>query len=210
MMSLSSDGFSARVEEKGSPAIYLCDVSRLRSLDPGELSPIQKKLFDEIAGPRGGTVAGPFGVWLRRPEIAERANQFGNVLRVEGKLDKRLFELMVLVVARHWSAQYEWFVHEPAARKAGVDDAVIEAIRLGSPPAFSFDDEQLVYDFVTELCESRTVSEKTYERVSAALGTDLTIELVTGVGFYTLAAMMINVFDAPVPNGARPLPPASS
>jgi 4-carboxymuconolactone decarboxylase len=181
-------------------------VSRLPPLDPSELTPFQKKLHDEIAGARSGSVGGPFAVWLRRPEIAARANEFGNALRLDGKLDKRLFELTVLVIARHWSAQYEWFVHEDAARKVGVDEAIIEAIRHGRTPPFTSDNEQVVYDFVRELCETRTVSEPTYERATAALGTDLVIELVTVIGFYTIAAMVINVFDAPVPNGARPLP----
>lgn len=184
----------------------LRDVSRLPALDPNALTPVQKKLYDEIAGPRGGAVGGPFAVWMRRPEIAARANEFGNALRLDGKLDKRLFELAVLVIARHWSAQYEWFVHEEAARKAGLDDAIIEAIRHGRTPSFAGGNDQLVYDFVKELCETRTVAEQTYERATAALGTDLVIELVTVIGFYTIAAMVINVFDAPVPNGTRPLP----
>jgi 4-carboxymuconolactone decarboxylase len=181
-------------------------MSRLPALDPSELSPLQQKLYAEIAGPRGGTVAGPFAVWMRRPEIADRANQFGNALRIAGKLDKRLFELMVLVIARHWSAQYEWFVHEDAARKAGLDDGIIEAIRHRRVPSFAAADEQIVYDVVTELTETKTVSEATYLRATSALGTDLLIELVTAAGFYALVAMVINVFDAPVPNGAHPLP----
>jgi 4-carboxymuconolactone decarboxylase len=181
-------------------------VSRLPPLDPSELTPLQKTLHDEIAGARSGSVGGPFAVWLRRPEIAARANEFGNALRLDGKLDKRLFELAVLVIARHWSAQYEWFVHEEAARKVGVEDGIIEAIRHGRTPAFAGGNERVVYDFVKELTETKTVSEPTYERATAALGTDLVIELVTVIGFYTIAAMVINVFDAPVPNGARPLP----
>jgi 4-carboxymuconolactone decarboxylase len=80
----------------------------------------QKRVYQEIGGARGGLVRGPFVIWLRNPEIADLANQFGNSLRLRGKLDKRLFELMVLIVARHWSAQYEWFAHEKAALKAGV------------------------------------------------------------------------------------------
>lgn len=184
----------------------LPDVSRLPPFDPSTLTPDEKKLHDEIAGPRGGAVGGPFAVWMRRPEIAARANEFGNAIRLNGTLDKRLFELAVLVIARYWSAQYEWFVHEPAARNAGLDDAIIEAIRHGRAPTFTAANERLVYDLTGELCATRTVSDATYERATAALGTELLIELITVIGFYTIAAMVINVFDAPVPNGARPLP----
>lgn len=174
------------------------------------MTPEQKKLYDEIAGPRGGAVGGPFAVWMRRPEIAARANEFGNALRLNGTLEKRLFELAVLVIARHWTAQYEWFVHEPAARNAGLDEAIIEAIRHGRTPSFSAGNDELVYEFVQELCATRTVGTHTYERATAVLGTELLIELVTVVGFYTIAAMVINVFDAPVPNGACPLPTVPS
>src|SRR5579871_1901093 len=95
-------------------------MSRLPALTPDQLSLEQKRLHDAIAGPRGGSVGGPFAVWLRVPRIAEAANRMGNSLRLEGKLERRLFELAILVIARHWSAQYEWFVHEKAALDAGL------------------------------------------------------------------------------------------
>jgi 4-carboxymuconolactone decarboxylase len=181
-------------------------MSRVADLKSEELSPEQKRVYDEIAGPRAGAVRGPFAVWLRTPKIADVANRFGNALRVEGKLDKRLFELAILVVARHWSAQYEWFVHEKDALAAGVSSEVIDAVRHRRVPSFAHADEQLVYDIVSELHDTRTISQAGYDRAVAALGLDLFIELITTIGFYTTAAMMINAFDAPVPGNARPLP----
>ena len=181
-------------------------MARVTDLQPAEMSAAQKRIHDEIGGARGGVVRGPFAIWLRLPEIADRANQFGNALRLAGKLDRRLFELMILVIARHWSAQYEWFAHESAARKEGVSDAVIEAIRAGKRPTFEKDDERLVYDTVRELAEAKTLSQPAYDRVLTALGQDLLIELITAAGFYTMVAMMLNAFDAPVPGGGKPLP----
>jgi len=181
-------------------------MSRLPALTPDQLSPEQKRLHDAIAGPRGGSVGGPFAVWLRVPRIAEAANRMGNSLRLEGKLERRLFELAILVIARHWSAQYEWFVHEKAALDAGLGRDVVEALRHSQVPSFARADEQLVYDVVTEMHETRTLAQANFERALAALGPDLLIELVSVIGFYTTAAMMINAFDAPVPGGARPLP----
>lgn len=181
-------------------------MARVQDLKPEEMSAEQRRIHDEIGGARGGVVRGPFAIWLRLPEIADRANQFGNALRLAGKLDRRLFELMVLVIARHWSAQYEWFAHAEQARKLGVSDGVIEAIRAGRRPSFDKDDERLVYDTVLELAVSKTLSQPTYDRALAALGQELLIELVTAAGFYTMVAMMLNAFDAPVPGGAQPLP----
>jgi 4-carboxymuconolactone decarboxylase len=181
-------------------------MSRVPDLAPDEMTPEQKRIHDEIASKRHANVRGPFAIWLRTPAIADRANQFGNAIRVAGKLDKRLFELMVLIVARHWSAPYEWFAHEAQALEQGVSSAVIEAIRHGRSPDFSRTDEKLVYDLVTELNGRKILSQASYDRGVGHFGLDLFIELVTAIGFYTMVAMTLNAFDAPVPGGGRPLP----
>jgi 4-carboxymuconolactone decarboxylase len=179
-------------------------MARVDHLKPEQLSPDQQRIAREIASTRN-RVGGPFGVWLRTPAIADAANHLGNTLRRDSNLDRRLFELMVLVIARHWGAQYEWFVHESAARQAGLPDAVIAALREGRPPAFAREDEQLVYDAVTELQNSKTLSDDTYARALAAFGLELLIEFISAAGFYTMVAMMLNAFDVPTPDGARPL-----
>jgi 4-carboxymuconolactone decarboxylase len=178
---------------------------RVEDLKPEALTAEQKAIHDRIAGSRGGTVRGPFAIWLRQPAIADAADRLGTTLR-RCSLDQKLFELMVLVVARHYSAQYEWFAHERHAREVGLDNAVIEAIRQRRTPTFTNANEKLVYDLVTEMNESRTLSQGTYDRALAALGLDKLIELITSLGFYTMVAIMLNGFDAPVPGGARPLP----
>jgi 4-carboxymuconolactone decarboxylase len=180
-------------------------MSRVPDLDAAALSPQQRELFDAIAGTRGGVVRGPFAIWLRNEGIADAANRFGNELRLSGKLERRLFELMILTVARHWSAQYEWFAHEQSAVDAGIDRDVIEAIRNRQEPRFVRDDERLIHEVVVELLERRDLSQATYDRALAAFGLDLLIELITSTGFYVLVALMLKAFDAPVPGGARPL-----
>src|SRR3979490_2932956 len=112
-------------------------MSRVPDLAQSEMTAEQKRIHDEIASKRHGNVRGPFAIWLRTPAIAERGNQFGNAIRVAGKLDKRLFELMVLIVARHWSAPYEWFAHEDQALKEGVSPVVGEARPPGRRPGGS-------------------------------------------------------------------------
>ena len=180
-------------------------MARVPDVPFEQMSAEQQRVYREIAGSRSGSVRGPFALWIRNPVLADRASQFGNALRLHGRLEKRLFELMVLLVARHWSAQYEWFTHERAALKAGISTEIVDAIRSGQPPAFERPDEQLVYDTITELNRTRTLSQPAYERALAALGLDLLIELVAAAGFYTMVAMTLNAFDAPVPGGGKPL-----
>jgi alkylhydroperoxidase family enzyme len=121
-------------------------------------------------------VRGPFAIWLRNPKLADAADKFGTTLR-NGDLDQRLFEIMVLVVARHWSAQYEWFAHERHARECGISPDVIEAIRHRRKPTFERDDERLVYELVTEMNETRTLSQ-TPRPGCRRVGLDHVIELV--------------------------------
>jgi len=181
-------------------------MARVPRIDPEKLNPQHKAIYDRIAGVRDGAVGGPFAIWMHTPRLAERADQFGNALRLEGRIDKRLFELIVLITARHWSAQYEWFAHEQAALRAGLAPATVEALRAGRAPEFAREDERTVFELVTELYQSRTLGQQTYERALGILGLEVLIEAITAAGFYTMAAMMINAFDAPVPDGARPLP----
>jgi 4-carboxymuconolactone decarboxylase len=179
-------------------------MARVDQLKPEEFSAEQQRIAGEISATRK-RVGGPFGIWLRTPAIADAANRLGTTLRHDSNLDRRLFELMVLIIARHWGAQYEWFVHESAARKEGLPDAVIEAVRAGRTPAFTDPNEQLVYDVVSELLATKKLSDPTYARALAAFGLELLIEFISAAGFYTMVAMMLTAFDVPTPDGARPL-----
>jgi 4-carboxymuconolactone decarboxylase len=181
-------------------------MARVEDVRFDEMNAEQREAAKEIAGSRGGAVRGPFAVWLRNPQLAIRASRLGDVLRMDGRLDKRLFELTVLIVARHWSAQYEWFVHAKHAADAGLRSEVIEALRTGQEPHFRADDEHIAYQFISELVHTKTIADSTYRRAVDCFGLDLVIELVAVAGFYTCVAMTLNAFDAPVPGGVSPLP----
>jgi 4-carboxymuconolactone decarboxylase len=178
-------------------------VARLDTLPVEQLSPEQKALHDKIRGNRP-KLGGPFGVWLRTPALAGAASSVVEALRENGRLEKRLYELIVLTVVRHWSAQYAWAVHEPIARAAGFSDETIEALRAKRKPVFSKPDEALVHDAVTELLAGKVLSAATYERLLKQFGLDTTIELITIAGLYGMISTVLNGFDVPTPNGERP------
>ena len=170
-------------------------MARLPPLSFEELTPELKTLWQEIGAVRSGSPGGPFSIWMRYPKIAERAHLLGNAVRLEGQLERRLLELAVLVVARHWSAEYVFAAHVPPGSEAGLGDDLVEAIRSHRTPNFTKDDERLVYDTVHELLETKRLSDASFERAHQSLGTDKLIELVTAVGFYMTAAAMVNAFD---------------
>lgn len=178
-------------------------MARLDPLKPEELTPEQSAVHAELLRTRK-RVSGPFGVWLRNPPLADAANRLVLALRENGKLEKRLYELIVLTVVRHWSAQYAWAAHEAAAAAAGLGPAVIEALRQRRRPAFARADERLVHEAVRSLMEDKRLSEQVYQDLLGNFGLDRTIEIITIAGLYSMVSTVLNGFEVPTPNGERP------
>jgi 4-carboxymuconolactone decarboxylase len=179
---------------------------RFKSLSPDEMTPEQKRVAQAIAaGPRGG-VRGPFPALLRSPVLADRVRQLGDYVRFESSLSPLLRELAILVVARFWSAQYEWHAHRQHAVKAGIDPAVPEAIARGERPKLSAD-ENLVYDLCVELLYDRDVSDKTFTAAVKRFGETTVLDLVALASYYSFVSLILNVNRTPIPEGATPLPP---
>jgi 4-carboxymuconolactone decarboxylase len=182
-------------------------MPRISLPSPNSLTPAQRQVYDAIAsGPRGG-VRGPFLGLLHAPEIADKWQQLGEMLRYRTSFEPRLSELAILVTARHMDCQYEWFAHEPHALKGGLSQAVIDAIRVGARPHFDKADEALVYDYAMEMHDTHAVSAATYQRALDAFKTTGVVELTALLGYYTMVAMTLNAHEISVPEGAKlPLP----
>ena len=176
-------------------------MSRLPALPPEEMTPEQKQVHDAIvAGPRGA-VQGPLAVWLHRPELAARAQALGEYCRYNSSLPNRLSELAILVTARQWSAEFEWFAHSQHAAAAGLSAEVIEAIRKGAIPEFDQADEKVVYEVATAIYRDRRLPEDLYARALNVLGQDALVDLIGVLGYYALISMTINAFDVRPPAG---------
>lgn len=179
-------------------------MNRLPPIDPNNLSDAQRPVYDRIAnGPRKG-VRGPLAIWLHRPELAECAQALGRYCRYDTCLEPRLSELAILMMGRHWLAEYEWAAHKPFALEAGLAPDIIDAIRDDQQPAFENADEALVYRFIRELHAHREISSSLYTEFTELLGTDAAVDLVGIAGYYTLISMTIKVFEVPPPAGATP------
>lgn len=181
---------------------------RLKDIPDEQMTAPQRALRDAIfAGPRGKRpkLTGPFAIWLHAPEYGNFAQALGAHCRFKTAVEPRLSEFAILVTAHMWKAQYEWHAHAPIAERAGVKPKTIADLHAGRVPKSAPKDERAIYDFVKELYRTRRVSNKTYARVHALLGDAATIELVGILGYYTLISMTLNVFRAPLPDGA-PLP----
>ena len=172
---------------------------RLTIAEESDLSPKQQDMLADIRKTRGsGPLGGPFAVFLQAPDYGDLAQKLGAFCRYRTSVPPVLSEFTILVLARFWRSQYEFWVHAPIAEKAGVKPATIEALRTGRTPRMT-KEQRAIYDFVAELHKRKRVSDKTYGRVHALFGDAGMVEFVGILGYYTLVAMTLNVFRMPVP-----------
>jgi 4-carboxymuconolactone decarboxylase len=178
--------------------------SRLPPLPPEQLSPDQSAVAASImAGPRR-SLDGPFRAWLRSPVLADRLQKLGEYVRFDNVLPRRLSELAILITARHWTAQFEWYAHHPLALAAGLDPEAAAAIAAEREPAAMRADERVVYDFATALHRTGRVGDAAYAAALAAFGEQGVVDLIAICGYYTIVAMTLNVAEVALPEGEKP------
>ena len=179
-------------------------MPRIKPLAPAEMDAAQRKFHDHImAGPRG-SMGGPFQAWIHSPDFADRAQKVGEYCRFNSALEPRLSELAILITARQWTAQFEWFAHAPMALEGGLSAEIIEALRQRRMPVFAQADEATIYNFCTELYLESRVSDATYEATKTQLGEQGVVDLVGILGYYAMVSMTLNVFEMPLPDGVEP------
>jgi len=166
------------------------------------MTPAQREAAQAlIAGPRKG-VYGPFLPLLRSPVLLYRVAGVGEYLRFQSVLDARIRELAICAVARHVSNQFEWTMHAPLAVKAGVAEAVIEALRVGARPRDLRPDEEAALDFTRELLCTHGTSDPAYAAALQAFGEQGVVELGTLVGYFAMVCWLMNVARTPAQSTA--------
>ena len=172
---------------------------RMPHLGPEQMTEAQRAAAAELAsGPRGG-VRGPFIPLLRSPELMNRLQKVGEYLRYQSALERRLSEFVILITSRQWTQQFEWSVHVPLARAAGLESGIVEALADGRRPSGMAADEEIAYDFCDELFRTRGVSETTYQRAVAQFREQGVIDLLGIVGYFTTVSMVMNVAHTRAP-----------
>ncbi|MCH9671670.1 MAG: carboxymuconolactone decarboxylase family protein [Gammaproteobacteria bacterium] len=178
-------------------------MTRLSALSEEQLTPEAKAVYDAIsAGPRGGMgLVGPFGVYVRAPKVGNAAQELGAAARFGTEVGENAKEVAICVVGAFYKAKFEFAAHATLAKKAGVDDAVVEAIRVGDTPVFAKDEERLAYAVATENLNNKRVSSETYEAAVACFGEKQLIELTLTIGYYSLVSITLNTFEIPLREG---------
>ena len=170
-----------------------------------ELTPRQQEISDAIAAKRGAT-RGPFLIWLRSPELAEKVDALGAYCRFGSNLNERLRELSLLIAARHFDAQYSWNAHSKKAVAAGVSAQAVQELAENKVPAFASQDEQVLYAFATEVLRDHFVADETFAAALAEFGEQGVVDVIGCLGNFSMLAMLLNTFQVDLQNVDPPFP----
>jgi 4-carboxymuconolactone decarboxylase len=149
--------------------------------------------FDSIVASRGA-VQGPFTMFLHSPEVAGRVAHLGAYVRFEGELDMRARVLAAMTVAREYEAMYVWGAQTGGARRVGVPETTISAIRDNHSRGVPAEDAQII-EFTRQLLRKHRADEASFKAMQTRFGNDQLIQLTTAIGYYSLLCMTVNACE---------------
>lgn len=167
-----------------------------------EMTEAQAASVAALVEARGYGPRGPWVPLLRSPEVMTRARAMGDYLRYNTSLEPRLSEFLILLTAREWTQQYEWYAHRNIALEAGISSEIVGAIAEGRRPDGMAEDHTVLYAIFSELNHTKHVSEGTYARAIEMFGERGVIDTIGIIGYYTLLAMAMNTARTPTPDDA--------
>jgi len=177
-------------------------MARLPAITSKDQVPAQHHaVFDSIVASRGA-VQGPFTMFLHSPEVAGRLAHLGAYVRFEGSLDMRVRVLAAMTVAREFEAVYVWGAQTGGARRLGVPEETITAIRENHSRGIPPEDAEIV-EFTRQLLRRHRVDETTFKKLQARLGNDALVQLTTAIGYYSMLGMTVNACELEAALGAE-------
>jgi 4-carboxymuconolactone decarboxylase len=141
-----------------------------------------RSIFDEISSGPGGVGTGPMSVLKYSPEMSSRAIPLFNYVRNESILPQKVRELAMLTTARAKDCPYIWNAHAAVGRQAGLNDALVDALRDRTPlPPMSVE-ESVVIKLGMEFFQTNRVSQETFDVALEQFGPQGLVELTTLMG----------------------------
>lgn len=178
-------------------------MARIKPIESkSEAPPEAQAVYDEIAASRG-RVVGPFAVLLYSPELAQKIAQLGAFIRYGSDVPDSVRELATCTVGRELDALYVWSSHVDLARKAGVPETTLSAVKEGRSV---HGDDRVVVEYVQALVRKHRAPEELFQRLQERFGPRGMLELTATVGYYSMMAAVLNGFEVEPEAGAELLP----
>src|ERR1700731_455646 len=172
---------------------------RFPQLTMDQLSDAQKPLGEQVMKVSSVGLGGPYNPLMRSPVLGQRLFDLFHYLRWETSVPTRLNEFAIIIIARQWRSQVEWYAHAPLAQKAGLSPDIIAELKAGKRPSNMAEDEALVYDLVTELTTTQKVSDQTFARAKKVFSDQQIVDLKAVSGNYVMVAMILAMAEQSVP-----------
>jgi 4-carboxymuconolactone decarboxylase len=163
----------------------------------------QRPVGDKIVKISSVGLGGPYNPMLRSPVYAQRMYDLLDYLRWHTSVPTKLNEMAILVVSRQWRSQVEWYAHAPLAKKAGLAESIIADLKANTRPAGMSPEEEVVYDFITDLT-TKHVSDELFDRAKMLLGEQQVVDLTGVAGTYVGVAMLLAMAEQSVPADKEP------
>lgn len=166
--------------------------------DPDKLPAADHDLYKDLVERRlaqGAPFGGPYLALMNHPQLCKRIEDLGFYLKFQGRLPREIYQFIVLSVARHCGAAFEWADHVEHARAASVPEAVIEALHSQDPEGTFPAPYALVAQILAHTLPWKNVPEDIQNAAIAIYGTDGFIEIVVLSGFYQMFSAINQGFD---------------
>jgi len=173
-------------------------MNRIKDIPADQMTPDQTRVFEELLAGRGRILA-PYKIWIHSPTIASGLERIGTFLNNHASLSTREVEIGVLLIARHWQADYVLQAHVREGKAVGLPDEVITAICEGADPKLTDPHEQAVHDFARALLSGSKLSDAEFGAIEQVLGRAGIAEVLVLIGYYTSVALAMKVHDVPAP-----------
>ncbi len=139
-----------------------------------------------------GEVLNIFGTLAHHPDLLRRWLVFAAHVLSKNTLPARDRELLILRTGWNCKSRYEWGQHVLIARDCGLSDAEIERVKEGPAAAEWAAPDRSLLVAADELHATSSMSDPTWEALSAVYTAEQLLDIVATVGNYHLVAMFLN------------------
>jgi 4-carboxymuconolactone decarboxylase len=173
-------------------------MNRTLEIAQDKLTPEQSQVFEQLVAGRG-RILGPYKIWIHSPRVAAGMEQIGTFLNKRSTLSSREVEIGILVIARHWAADYVQNAHIREGKRVGLSDEVVDALVKGTEPPLTDPHERGVYKFASALTGGAKLSDAEFAEIETAIGRDGIAEVLVLLGYYTSVGLGMKIHQVPIP-----------
>lgn len=159
-----------------------------------DLSAQQRQSLDTIRSEDADILRGPYGAMLYAPKIAELVHELDQFMSTGLRIPERLRVVAELTAAaKHRPEDVQKYIELKSIQTDDISNETIEAIKSGASPISEHDDENLVHEFVVQLCKTGRVTNACFDRTCAAFGREICLELIKICGFTIYFKNLANI-----------------